>query len=214
MTIPINRVAFIIDGFNLYHSLKTLSKTQSVSTKWLDLKSLCESYLHLLPGNAQNAGIFYFSALANHINKFDKDTVKRHRTYLTCLTDSGVDNQIAKFKKKLIRCPHCNQNITRYEEKETDVAISVKILELCVTNACDSIVVLTGDTDVAPAIRTVTNLFTHNVYCLFPYDRTNNELTKISKGTFQISKAAILSSQFQNPYVCKDGTLVNRPALW
>lgn len=171
--------------------------------------------LHLLEGRAENAGVYYFSALATHLVKFDRDIVERHKTYLTCLADSGVHNQIARFKKKIIFCPHCNQKITRYEEEETDVAFAVKILELCARDECDSVVLLTGDTDVAPAIRTTSSLFPHkSIYCLFPYDRTNNELTKLAEKTYQISKASILRHQLPDPHICQDGVSVIKPLSW
>jgi uncharacterized LabA/DUF88 family protein len=211
----VNRVAFLIDGFNLYHSLKSLGQRETISTKWLDVKGLCASYLYLLEGRAESVGVHYFSALASHLRKFDREIVERHKAYLECLTDKGVNNQMARFKKKIIYCPHCREKIVRYEEKETDVAISVKILELLVTDTCDSIVVLTGDTDVAPAIRTASNLFPQkSIYCLFPYDRTNNELTSIAKGTFQISKDSILRHQLSDPYICRDGSSISKPADW
>lgn len=192
-----------------------MGQRESVSTKWLDVESLCESYLHLLEGRAESTGVYYFSALATHLVKFDIDIVERHKTYLVCLTDSGVHNQIARFKKKITYCPHCKQKITRYEEKETAVALAVKILELCAKDSCDSIVILTGDTDVAPAIRTTSGLFPQkSIYCLFPYDRANKELTKIAKKTYQISKASILRHQLPDPYICKDGVSISKPLSW
>jgi len=39
------RVCFIVDGFNLYHSLKEVEHRQGRSCHWLDLPGLCSSYL-------------------------------------------------------------------------------------------------------------------------------------------------------------------------
>ncbi len=64
-----NRTAFIIDGFNLYHSVIDASKDLGgVSTKWLNIRALCDSYLHLIGGNAQTQGVYYFSAPAHHLS--------------------------------------------------------------------------------------------------------------------------------------------------
>lgn len=211
----VNRVAFLVDGFNLYHSLKSLSVRESISTKWLNIKALCDSYLYLLNNQAVNVGVYYFSALAYHLQQSNPGIVRRHQSYLECLTDSGVNNQMARFKKKIIFCPYCGKKITRREEKETDVAISVKVLELFIRDACDSVVILTGDTDVAPAIRTARTLYPDkDIHCLFPYDRLNNELTGISTSTFQISRAAVLSYQFADPYICRNGRSIAKPATW
>ncbi len=44
-----NRVVFIVDGFNLYHSLKRAHPAQEkAKTRWLDLYRLCSSKLHLI----------------------------------------------------------------------------------------------------------------------------------------------------------------------
>ena len=62
-----NRTAFLVDGFNLYHSLVDASRdTGGVGTKWLDLRALCASYLSGIGGGAQISQIVYFSALAVH----------------------------------------------------------------------------------------------------------------------------------------------------
>ena len=64
------RIAFLVDGFNLYHSLKDASfrlGLRGAGTRWLDLRSLCASFLHAIGGGAQLSSIFYFSALARHL---------------------------------------------------------------------------------------------------------------------------------------------------
>jgi len=47
----VSRTAFIIDGFNVYHSLidasKNLGLPGETGTKWLNLRGLCESYIPL-----------------------------------------------------------------------------------------------------------------------------------------------------------------------
>ena len=54
------RTAFVIDGFNLYHSLveasRSLKMPAETGTKWLNLWGLCESYLPLLGRDATLVG--------------------------------------------------------------------------------------------------------------------------------------------------------------
>ena len=40
-----NRTTFLVDVFNLYHSVKEAGKDLGVPTKWLDLRSLLSFYL-------------------------------------------------------------------------------------------------------------------------------------------------------------------------
>jgi hypothetical protein len=57
----------------------------------------------------------------------------------------------------------------REEEKETDVALGVKALELLHLWACDTLVIVSGDTDFTPALRTAKRLFPEvNVCVAFP----------------------------------------------
>ena len=65
----VNRISFLVDGFNLYHSARNVSKDKGLGgkgTKWLDIYSLTSSYLHLLGRDARLEEVYYFSALAKH----------------------------------------------------------------------------------------------------------------------------------------------------
>jgi hypothetical protein len=60
-----------------------------------------------------------------------------------------------------------------HEEKETDVAIACKLLELLCQGRCDTAVLMTGDTDIAPAIRTAKLLYpTADIAVAFPSSDT------------------------------------------
>ncbi|MBM4176198.1 MAG: NYN domain-containing protein [Ignavibacteria bacterium] len=77
-----NRVIFLIDGFNLYHSIVEASKDlNGASTKWLNLNSLCNSFLHIVGGKAQLQKIYYFSALATHLIHYSPDKVEKHKFF-------------------------------------------------------------------------------------------------------------------------------------
>ena len=55
-----NRTVFLIDGFNLYHSVRDAARAAGGhGTKWLNIKSLCESYLHLVGGQSVLVNIYY-----------------------------------------------------------------------------------------------------------------------------------------------------------
>ena len=62
-----NRVAFLVDGFNVYHAIRDVERrVGDASAKWLDLRSLCTSYLYRLEGYAELEAIHYFTAYAGH----------------------------------------------------------------------------------------------------------------------------------------------------
>jgi hypothetical protein len=126
-----------------------------------------------------------------------------------------VTVELSRFKDKEVRCPHCGRVNVRHEEKETDVAVAAKLLELFVTDECDSVVLVTGDTDVAPAVRTAARLFPQKRVCFaFPYRRKNKELAQLVKTCFHIKKEAYARFQFADPLRLPDGTSIVKPTSW
>lgn len=213
---PMNRTAFLVDGFNLYHSLKRADQELGrACTRWLDLRALCSSFLHAIGNKAQIEEVYYFSALAKHLEATHPDVTQRHLTYIKCLEASGVTVELGRFKPKDLWCPNCSTRLIKHEEKETDVAISIKLLELLLLNKCDTAVLVTGDTDIAPAVRAAKRLYPGKLICfLFPYRRKNNELDKLSDASFHIKKERYLKCQFPDPFVLPDGRELHKPSKW
>jgi uncharacterized LabA/DUF88 family protein len=211
-----NRTAFFVDGFNLYHSLIEATRDlKGQPTKWLDIGSLLSSYLPVLGGGARLKTIYYFSALATHMDHRRPGTTARHRLFIECLQASGIRVELGRFKKKDVHCTTCNSIKAHYEEKETDVAISVRLLEVFHEDDADTAVLVTGDTDLAPAVRTAQKLFPSKEICFaFPYKRRNNELAKLVSRHFYIRKERYLRFRLPDPYTLPSGRKVFKPAGW
>lgn len=211
-----NRVIFLIDGFNLYHSIVEASKDlNGASTKWLNISSLCESYLHVIGGQAQTEIIYYFSALATHLIHRSPDKVERHKLFIRALKSTGIIEVLARFKPKEIFCNNCRNIIRRHEEKESDVAMASKMLEIFFKDDCDTVVLITGDTDIAPAVRTALRLFPQkNIYFGFPYKRKNKELASLTGKYFKITKEQIICHQFPELITSPSGEKLAKPMNW
>lgn len=138
------RVSFLIDGFNLYHSLREIGRLTKAPVKWLDIVKLCEAYLHAVRSGVgervELASVTYFSAFATHLVPSNPDVVKRHQTYVAALESTGVEVVLARFKEKTITCPVCGNRIKRHEEKETDVALGLRLIEVLSNGSCDTAV--------------------------------------------------------------------------
>ncbi len=206
----------MVDGFNLYHSVVEASKDlKGASTKWLNILALCKSILIHVDTNAVIKDVFYFSALAKHLMHNNPELVKRHELYIKCLESSGVNVQLAKFKRKTIKCKNCKSKIFRNEEKETDVALAAKLFELVYTNSCDFIVIVSGDTDLIPAVKMTQQLFPNKgIQFAFPYKRINNELSNIAPNSFKLSKERYIQHQFPDPVVLNNGDRLYKPKKW
>lgn len=220
-------IAFVVDGFNLYHSLRKASQVltpRGQGTKWLNLDSLFQSY-HANIGNGlgNRAGtppirllshsISYFSAWANH--RSDPDTTLRHRMYLDCLKDTGVEVQMGRFKPKDVTCPRCGRAFVKYEEKETDVAIALRIVELVAAKQHQVIALVSGDTDIAPALKSARLLNPAlKLVCLFPFARRNEELAKLVDFCVSMNAASYANHQFSDPFVLSSGVSHAKPPNW
>jgi uncharacterized LabA/DUF88 family protein len=210
-----NRTVFLIDGFNLYHSVRDAARpTGGRGTKWLNVKALCESYLHLVGGHAVLSGVYYFSALAKHLESSAPAVTRRHRAYLDCLRSTGVTIELSRFKEKTITCDHCRQTLIRHEEKETDVAIAARLLESFQSDESDTAIIMSGDTDLAPAVRTAQRLFPEKTTGFaFPFGRKNRELAQLVPLSFQISRKQYVNHQFP-PSIKLAGRTIEKPSNW
>lgn len=196
------RTHVFVDGFNLYHGIKSIPRH-----KWLDIKALCGCYIppHLIET------IQYFTAFAFHA---PENTVSRHRKYLQALRDADIKVTMGRFKEKQIYCKAiCHELFISHEEKETDVNIAIAIVEEAVLDAYDSAVIVSGDTDILPALKAARR-HGKKVYALFPPHRRNQDLARFCDDSARIRTAQIERCIFPNPVILRNGTEVWRPDTW
>jgi uncharacterized LabA/DUF88 family protein len=192
----VNRTVFLVDGFNVYHSLRESERVLGRSLFWLDVVSLCRSYLHALPGKAQAGEVWYFSALAHQREQEHLGTVARQTAYFAALEASGTRVRLGQFKARALRCPICGSRFTRWEEKETDVAIGAAMTRFVCDDACDTLVLVTGDTDLAPAFRTSRDRDpSKTLAVIFPFRRANAELKTVADAAFTIKASTYARHQ-------------------
>ena len=209
------KVIVLVDGFNLYHSITDLEFREKIKVKWLDINSLCNSYLYLFGKDAIIEELYFFTAFPHHRISKDSDIINRHKKYLRCLEDTGLKIIYGRFKSKMSFCPECRKRSEKFEEKETDVAISIKLFELLHNNKADIFLLITGDTDLSPAIKTCKSLFPlKTILFAFPYRRKNNELAKLAPGSFTIRSMQYSNHLFNDPYTLSDGREISKPSTW
>ena len=143
------RAIIYVDGFNLYYG----ALKDTPSTKWLDL----ERFFLMLRNEDDVVQINYFTTQAG-----GQASRKDQLTYLTALSTRPLIEIIeGRFKPKSVRCRvrGCqysgDRTFTRLEEKRTDVNIAVRMLEDAVDDRCDLFVLVSGDSDLVPAVQTI-----------------------------------------------------------
>lgn len=155
-----NRVLVLIDGFNYYHKLKEYQTKYNKCVKWLNYKSLAESWL-ADDDDKEGMQIFYFSAIATWRGA---ESVIRHKTYIKALEDEGIIPVYGEFKQKKThrckseeKCSNCTcepdkKKLIRHEEKNSDVNLAITLVEKSLKNEYDKCFVLSADNDFASAI--------------------------------------------------------------
>lgn len=210
------RVAFLYDGFNLYHSLCLAERASAgVGLRWLDLVSLSKSLLPRVGGGAELASVSYFSAFANHVEAVKPGAVARHRDYVDALRATGVDVRLGRFKQRIASCPMCGAQIERIEEKESDVGMAIRLLELIWGGECDVLVLVSADSDLTPAVRAVRQRFPWApVFVCFPYGRGTHELHALAHKLFRLRRESYAAHQLPDPLVTPSGRVIRKPAGW
>ncbi len=210
----VNRVVYLVDGFNLYHSLREAERSRGRSLRWLDLSALCSSLLHAVPGRSELACVVYFSALARHMEAARPGTVARHLRYLDALQATGVETVLSQFKRRQVRCPYCGRVRDRWEEKQTDVGIAVRLMKLAAVGACERVFVVSGDTDLVPAISEARATWPARIGVAFPARRATAQLRAVADWTVNLDSGAYARHQFPSVVAGRDGTPIRRPSSW
>jgi hypothetical protein len=88
-------------------------------------------------------------------------------------------------------------------------------MELLFTDKADTVVLVSGDTDLAPAVRTAHKLFPAKEICFaFPYKRKNSELAKMVARHFRIRSSQYLKHQLPDPVSLPSGRVIRKPSSW
>lgn len=210
--IPKLRTIVYIDGLNLYYG----AVRDAPALKWLNIDQLCR---RLRPHDDVQA-IKYFSAPIVGATKPNQDI------YLRALaTLPRVKMILGRFKERNVKCgvTGCSHTASRWfkvpEEKRTDVNIAVAMVDDAYQNACDQFVLISGDSDLVPAIATVRNRFPAKkiivyVPCRNPVRGAAVELRAAAHRSRDLPLILLQHCQFPDSLPDGSGGTVNRPTDW
>lgn len=172
------RITFYFDGFNFYNGLKESSRKDN-SWKpfyWIDPVKLCEEFI----GVNTLVKVKYFTA-----DPLNVQQRVRHKLYFSVIKKLNPEIlQIinGKYKEKTNSCYHCGRTYKSSEEKRIDVSISVTMLSDCINDITDTLILVSADTDLIPAIETIRNDFPNKkIRLYFPPSRNSAELFQLMK---------------------------------
>lgn len=205
--LPPLRTRVYIDGYNFYYGC-----LRGTACKWLDLLRLFE--VHILPsvlvtdaaGNRRNAALLtdpavkYFTAkIVERVAKAP-DSVSSQARYHTALTKLHGERlqlvegyyAVNEMKVKLVdpqlpgRAPReCAEALAwKVEEKQSDVNLALHAYHDAITGAVDQVVIVTNDTDIAPALQMIRSHTQVRIGLVIPtvdqQRRPNGDLLKLA----------------------------------
>lgn len=205
MSQSIVRVAAYVDGFNLYNGMHDARQRRGL---WLDLESLLRS---LLRGNQALTAVHYFTALVQGQGR------QRQETYLKALEGHCRITQlhVGRFQAKRLNCRQCGHTRVSHEEKESDVSLAVQLVEDAAVDAFDQALIVSGDSDMAPAIRSVRRIApSKRLVAVFPPRRSSVTLKGAVDATLNIFDKVPERHQLPDKVQAADGTFFERPHHW
>jgi len=157
-----SRVIVYIDGFNLYYGVLKFSKD-----KWLDIERL---FTLLRPHDTIHK-IRYFTAHSSDGKSSDQ------LAYLKAIATRPLVNVVlGRYKNKTVKCQvlpaSCSvREKDRFfkipEEKRTDVNIAVSMLDDAYQDLCDHLILVSGDSDLVPAVNMVKTRFPAKIVTVY-----------------------------------------------
>ncbi len=146
------RAIVYVDGYNWYHGIFK----HYPEWKWLNVQTLFDA----LRPHENIHSIKFFTSIVDE-DKPASTARERHQKYLTALrTLDKVSIILGKFQNREVTCrADCRLKYLVPEEKKTDVNIAVELLSDAFKDRCDSIILVSGDSDIQPPIVWVKSNF-------------------------------------------------------
>ncbi len=208
---PNDRSLVYVDGFNLYYGM-----VRGTPWKWLDL----QRYFELVRPHDEIQEIQYFTSEVRGKAR------ERQAAYLSALrTLPSVTVHLGRFKEKTLTCRvlDCefagSRRFRGLEEKETDVALGITLLDDAYRDRADRFIIVSGDSDLVPALRLVRDRFPNKELLVYIPARRRTSRAIATETRRIAHRATTLPSEplrrAQLPPVIRTGTgVIEKPASW
>ena len=206
---PKERVAVYVDGFNLFYGMRARAWRRYY---WLNLQKLAQNLLR--PHQSLEATRYFTASLIRDPN--DAGKWSRQKTYLEALdTLPDLSIHYGYFQPQEVTCRECGNIWQSYEEKMTDVNISVALLNDAHDNRFDTAMIISADSDLVGPVEAVLDRYANKrVIVAFPPKRSSFNLRQVASAYFVIGQDKLRRSQLPDEVSRADGFQLNRPASW
>ncbi len=139
----------------------------------------------------------------------------RHRIFIRAQENEGINIIYGEFKRKDKKCSLCHRVFPSFEEKQTDVNISLHLLQLAIQDRYDKAIIISGDTDLLPALKAVQSTFPgKQIGVVIPIGKASDDLKKQADFHYKMKESHLHSSRFPDTLTLRDGTTLACPPSW
>lgn len=212
------RSIIYIDGFNFYFGMLA----GRPDLKWINYQRLAE----LLRPDDDILQVRLFTALVDRHRAVSGKGDRQLRLWTALRSQPKITVTEGKFAARERTClvPSCHHALRTYtalEEKQTDVNLALSLVRDVQTLAPDHVIVISGDTDLLPAldvvmsidrkVRPVIYIPVHEENLRY---RRKDEFMKYSQAVKPVPEKYLRMAQFASKVPLADGTVVERPVEW
>jgi hypothetical protein len=207
------RTIVYVDGFNLYYGA-----VRGTPYKWLDL----ERFFRMIRQADDIVAIRYFTAMVTGPTRPNQETFLRALEKLPT-----VEVILGAFKQKRVQCRFAECASTapspRFfaaeQEKRTDVNIAVRMLDDAHRDACDTFVLVSGDSDLVPVLHMIRHRYPSKRIIL--YVPANNpergaaiELRSAAHDHRKLPLNLLAKAQLPHEIPDGSGGVIRKPSAW
>ncbi len=211
---PRKRLIAYVDGFNLYFG----TLRANPQWKWLNLPA----FLEILRPDEELVAVRYFTAIVDE-SKHVSEVRDRQKVYLQALrTDKRVTVTTGEYQMRDADCrAQCLQTYKFPKEKKTDVAIAVALISDAMQQEVDSMVLISGDSDLEPAVEWIRKNRPNIGFTVYipenpdkPSGRRNDSYRNMGVKVGPLPTTEIPQCQFPKVLKIGSGRWIGRPKEW
>lgn len=195
------RTAAFVDGLNLYHGLRDEGL---LKFRWLDVEgmvgSLAADVGARLGKPLDVIRVVYCTSLVR-----DRQAARRQDVYLQALEQhcAHIEILLGSYEEKSRQCTGCGASVGFQTEKQTDVNLAVEMVKDAakpVGQRADIQLLVTGDTDLIPAVRAVRSYGVDVVVIAPPArGRTRESFTAIASKYLRVNRRHLRDHPLPDP---------------
>lgn len=209
----LKRVAFFIDGFNLFGGLR---ETKLRQLRWLDIEKL--AFVIASGQGGIPTAVHYFTSKIKPMPQYPYAVANQEMYWAALESRKLVQFHYGDMQEKDVYCHLCKSKFTRPIEKKTDVKIGIHAVSGAFKDEFDMAYIVSGDTDLMPVMEFLDNFNLKGrsieMRIAFPPHRSNVTVMNSFRGKWEKIKINTLKQCLLLTQFSFNGLKILRPPRW